>query len=151
MNQRNQYTGEQLNIDDLQLSEQQNQIRVANQAASAQHKARSRQAAEKALVQEGSLVYIKADKEKHRARDRFLVTDIDGDSCTVQKFINSQLRSQKYQLKLTEVYLVQPEEIVIPGKIRDLDCGKDVDNEGYVEFQVPGVVTVESLNPIYSI
>ena len=64
LNQRNQYTGEQLNIDDLQLSEQQNQIRVANQAASAQHKARSRQAAEKALVQEGSLVYIKTDKDK---------------------------------------------------------------------------------------
>ena len=33
LNQRNQYTGEQLNIDDLQLSERQLEIRVANQAA----------------------------------------------------------------------------------------------------------------------
>ena len=129
INQRNQYTGEQINIDDLKLSEEQSQLRIANQAASAKHKAQGRPPAEKALVQKGSLVYIKSEKDKHKARDRFIVTDVTEDSCTVQKFIKSQFRAKKYQLKLSEVYPVHSELIELPGMIRDLDCGRDVDGE----------------------
>ena len=103
LNQRNQYTGEQLNTDDLQLSEQQAQLRVSNQTASAKSKAHGRPPAEEAMVSVGSLVYIKSDGNKHKARERFLVTDIKGDSCTVQKFTKSQFRSQKYQLKLCDL------------------------------------------------
>ena len=58
------------------------------------------------------------------------MTDVNDDSCTVQKFAKSQLRSKKYPLKLTEVYPIFPEEIILPGKICDLDCGRDVDDEG---------------------
>ena len=145
LNQRNQYTGEQLNIDDLQLSERQLEIRVANQAATAKHKARGRPAAENAVVQSGSLVYIKADKDKHKARERFLVTAVDSDSCTVQKFVKSQLRSQKYQLKLSEVYLIQPEQIMMPGKIRELDSGRFVETDGDGDEESSACVEV-SLN-----
>ena len=127
LSQRNQYTGEQIEIDDLKLSEEQAQLRAANQAASAKHKAQGRPPAENAVVQKGSLVYIKSDKEKHKARDRFLVTDISKDSCTVQKFVKSQLRSQKYQLKLSEIYPVLPDTITLPGMIRDLDCGREIE------------------------
>ena len=133
LNQRNQFTGDQLDIDDLKLSEQQAQLRAANQAASAKHKACGRPPAKDAQVQIGSLVYIKSDGEKHRARDRFLVTDITGDSCIVQKFIKSQLRSQRYPLKLSEIYPVCAEEIEFPGYIRDLDCGREVEEEEETE------------------
>ena len=140
LNQRNQYTGEQIEINDLKLSEQQSQLKAANQAASAKHKARGHAPAENALVQEGSLVYIKSERDKHRARDRYLVTKVDNDSVTVQKFVKSQLRSQKYQLKLAEVYPVHPEEIIIPGMIRDLDTGREEEEEGdevQVDYSVP--------------
>ena len=130
LNQRNQYTGEQIDINDLKLSEQQSQLRIANQAASAKHKARGGPAAKNAVVEKGSLVYIKSEREKHQARDRYLVTDVNNDSCTVQKLAKSQLRSQKYQLKLSEVYPVQPDIIMMSGKIRDLDCGMQVAERG---------------------
>jgi hypothetical protein len=141
LNQRNQYTGEQMDIDDLKLSEVQSQLRAANQAASAKHKARGRPPAENAVIQKGSLIYIKSDKEKHKARERFLVTEVTEDSCTVQKFVKSQLRAKKYQLKLSEVYPVQPEPITLPGMIRELDCGPDVDGEEDEEAQDEYVVT----------
>ena len=105
-------------------------MRAANQAASAKHKARGGLPAENAAVRNGSLVYIKSEKEKHKARDRFLVTDVTEDSCTVQKLTKSQLRAQKYQLKLSEVYPVHPDLIEQSGMIRDLDCGRDIEGEG---------------------
>ena len=142
LNQRNQYTGEQISTDDLKLSEQQAEMRASNQAASAKHKARGRPAAKDASVLVGSLVYIKSDGDKHKARDRYLVTSVDEESCTVQKFVKSQLRSQKYQLKLSEIYPVLPDEIEMSGPIRDLDCGRDMEGgdepqEEYIERTVP--------------
>ena len=141
LNQRNQYTGEQLNTDDLKLSEQQAQLRISNQVASAKHKSHGRPAGENAAVSIGSLVYIKSDRDKHKARDRFLITNINEDSCTVQKFVKSQLRSQQYQLKLSEVYPVLPDEIELPGPIRDLDCGRDMDGGNELEDEFVGKST----------
>ena len=60
----------------------------------------------------------------------------------MQKFVKSQLRSQKYQLKLSEIYPVLPDEIEMSGPIRDLDCGRDMEGgdepqEEYIERTVP--------------
>ena len=49
------------------------------------------------------------------------MVDVGGDCCTLQKFVKSQLRTKRYELKLTEVYPVSPDLISIPGKIRGLD------------------------------
>ena len=119
--QRNQFTGEQIDINDLSLSEQQAQLRVSNQEYSAKHKARGRPPAQEASIVKGSLVYIKSEGDKTRARERYIVVDVNDSSCTVQKFVKSQLRSKQYQLKLTEVYPVSPELIEMSGRIRDLE------------------------------
>ena len=133
LNQRDQYTGEQIDIADLSLSEQQADQRATNQEISSRHKAQGKPPAQEALVTKGSLVYIKADGDKTRARNRYLVTDVGEGFCTVQKFIKSQLRSQKYQLKLTEVYPVCPEVIELSGPIRDLDhVDPELDNDDTV-------------------
>ena len=129
LNQRNQFTGEQLDFSDLHLSEEQAQQRATNQQASAKFKARGKPPAENASVEVGSLVYIKSEGEKHKARERYLVTEVNNDSCTLQKFVKSQLRSQKYSLKLSEVYPVRPEQIVLPGRIRDLDGDREDEDE----------------------
>ena len=135
LNQRDQFTGEQIDIDDLLLSEQQAQQRATNQETSARHKAHGKPPASEASVAKGSLVYIKSEGDKTRARDRYLVTEVNENCCTVQKFVKSQLRSKRYQLKLTEVYPVSPELIELPGPIRDLDdCDQleqEMDNDNH--------------------
>ena len=127
LNQRDQFTGEQFDIDDLKLSEQQSDLRAANQLYSATHKAGGKSLAKSASVTNGSLVYIKSEGDKHTARSRYLVVDVCDDFCTLQKFVKSQLRAKKYQLKLCEVYPIQSENIEIEGDIRELDVGNDVD------------------------
>jgi hypothetical protein len=141
LTQRNQFTGEQLDFSDLHLSEQQAQLRATNQQSSAKSKARGKPPAQNASIQVGSLVYIKSEGEKHKARERYLVTDVKDDSCTLQKFVKSQLRSQKYALKLSEVYPVQSEQIVFPGEIRDLDGVGDEEEDDDVH-------RVDSINDI---
>ncbi len=140
LNQRNQFTGEQFDIDDLKLSEQQSELRAANQLYSAKHKAGGKPLAKSASVGKGSLVYIKSEGDKHNARSRYLVVDILKDCCTLQKFAKSQLRSKKYQLKLSEIYPVQPEQIEIEGDIRDLDVSDENHEEDYeqhMNFDAP--------------
>ena len=138
--QRDQFSGEQIEINDLQLSEQQAQLRAANQKASAKHKARGNPSAREADVIIGSLVYIKSDGDKNQGRDRYLVVEVGDEFCTVQKFVKSQLRRKKYQLKLTEVYPVQPENIEFFGTIRGLeedDCTERDVSENHEEHSIP--------------
>ena len=134
INQRDQYTGEQLALDDLKLSEQQMDIRVDNQGASAKCKSRGRPAAIKASIRKGSLVYIKSEGSKNSVRERYIVVDVDDEHCVVQKFVKSQLRSKRYSLKLTEVYPVCPDSIVIPGQIRGIEDPND-EFEQYIPDQ----------------
>ena len=127
-------------ISDLQLSEQQAQLRAANQEASAKHKARGNPSAREADVIVGSLVYIKSDGDKNQGRDRYLVVEVGDEFCTVQKFVKSQLRRKKYQLKLTEVYPVQPENIEFFGTIRGFEedeCTERDDPENHEEHSIP--------------
>ena len=119
--QRNQYTGEQIDLNDLNLSEQQAQLRIANQEYSSKHKSGGNPPATEANITVGSLVYIKSEGDKTRARDRYLVVSVNEGCCDVRKFVKSQLRAKRYQLKLTEVYPVPPERIEIPGDIRGLE------------------------------
>ena len=109
-------------------------IRVDNQGASAKCKSRGRPAAIKASIQKGSLVYIKSEGSKNSVRERYIVVDVDDEHCVVQKFVKSQLRSKRYSLKLTEVYPVCPESIVIPGQIRGIEDPND-EFEQYVPDQ----------------
>ena len=75
--------------------------------------------------------------DKTRCRDRYIVIDVNNGCCTVQKFVKSQLRSKKYQLKLTEVYPVSPDLIEIPGRIRDLDVEtSEIEEEGAHNSQI---------------
>ena len=143
LNQRNQFTGEQFDINDLKLSEEQAEIRATNQQHSAKHKAGGKGAAKLASVVKGSLVYIKSEGGKHTARSRYIVVDVSDDYRTLQKLAKSTLRSKKYQLKLSEVYPVQSENIEIEGPIRGLD---DVDIDADIDY-VSRDISVNSLAP----
>ena len=69
-----------------------------------------------------------------------MVVEVGDEFCTVQKFVKSQLRRKKYQLKLTEVYPVQPENIEFFGTIRGLeedDCTERDVSENHEEHSIP--------------
>ncbi|KAK2547365.1 hypothetical protein P5673_032733 [Acropora cervicornis] len=52
------------------------------------------------------LVYVKSDRDKTRARDRYVIVSIDGEWCFIKKFSGSQLRATSYKVKLAEFYTV---------------------------------------------
>ena len=74
--------------------------------------------------------------------------------CEVRKFVKSQLRAKRYQLKLTEVYPVPPEKIEIAGDIRGIEpveVEDDSCHEVIFENQsnsVPGVDVGQSSAPV---
>ncbi len=113
---RDQFTGEQIDFTDLQLADSQKDHRAANQDYSSLSKSKGGQLAQNAVVIPGSLVYVKADGDKTKARERYLVVKVVGDSCTVQK-ISKSLRSKSYQLKLSEVYPVVSDLPPIPDHV----------------------------------
>ena len=73
------------------------------------------------------MVYIKGDGDKSKARERFIVTKINGDSCTLQKIAKSQFRSKPYQLKLTEVYPVTSEIPLVLNSFSSEDSDSDTE------------------------
>ena len=92
--QRDQFSGEAIEVNDLQLAEEQMHHRVANQQYSAKSKARGNPPAVNADVTTGSLVYIKGEGDKTKSRERYIVSQIIGDSCTLRKLSKSKLRSK---------------------------------------------------------
>ena len=80
--------------------------RQANHPFSEAAKGGSRPQAPVPLLQVGDLVYVKSDRDKSRARDRYLIVSIDGEWCFIKKFSGSQLRATSYKVKLSECYAV---------------------------------------------
>ena len=76
LTQRDTNTGSELEINDQTLSQMQVNTRNQNQTSSSVHKARGGKLAEAADVSVGSLVFIKDDSSKNRARERYIVVDI---------------------------------------------------------------------------
>ncbi len=51
-------------------------------------------------------MYLFSDRNKSRARSRYLVLSSDGTWCNVRKFTGSQLRRASYRVRLTDCYKV---------------------------------------------
>ena len=107
--QRNQLTGEQLPIVDRQLILNQNYSRQQNHTPSAKSKARGRTNIPSAVVSVGDLVFLKGDRDKLKAREKYLVVGIREDlSSELRKFTTSQFRSKVYLVPMSECYPVAP-------------------------------------------
>ena len=107
--QRDQLTGEQLPIVDRQLILSQNYSRKQNHAPSAKSKARGRTNLPTVAVSVGDLVFLKGDRDKLKAREKYLVVGLREDlSCALRKFSTSQFRSKLYVVPMSECYPVPP-------------------------------------------
>ena len=76
-------------------------------------------------IEVGDLVYIHSDSNKSRARDRYLVTNVEGSFCNVRKFIGSQLRSTSYRIKKSGCYHVPGDLSAIHSPHRPDDSSGD--------------------------
>ena len=140
--QRDTETSKQLDFVDTDLAAKQTEIRIDNQSSSARSKAKGGKASTPALVEIGSLVYIKHEGDKTRARDRYIITKVDGNMCTVMKLHKSKLQKKEYSVKLTEVFPVTSTIHLSENYARGLDSSDD---------EEPNVSSTEQLAAVSNI
>jgi len=104
-----QLTGEQLPIVDRQFILNQKYSRQQNHTSSAKSKACGCTNLPSAAISVGDLVFLKGDRDKLKAHEKYLVVSIRQDlSCELQKFTTSQFRSKLYLVPMSECYPVAP-------------------------------------------
>ena len=106
--QRDQFTHQQLPMNDDQVIKFRHAARLRNHPYSKHSKAPEERRPPDVQIQVGDLVYLHGDRSKLKARDRYLVSAIDGDWCEIRKFSGSQLRAFAYRVNITSatVYLM---------------------------------------------
>ena len=129
--QRDQISGDQLPIDDMDLIKAQADRRSQNHTYSERSKC-PKDPGEAPTIHIGDLVFLKGERDKTKARSKYLVVDRNDIECRLRKFTSSQFRSKIYHVPLAECYPVVP-TLIEPhdGPIRGL---MDVDNS---EFPLP--------------
>ncbi len=80
--QRDQITNDQLQLNDAKLSAQQDSIRVQNHLPSATSKAPKGNTATSTNLTTGDLVFIKDERNKNKARNRYIIVKIEGKYAT---------------------------------------------------------------------
>ena len=130
--QRDQFTNKQIQVSDDSLIQTQNAKRHENHPFSEKSKCPT-----VSIVREpyhfdvGDLVYLYTDRNKSAARDRYIVTSLDGKWCNIRKLVGSQFRNTSYRVKNSECYKVPcqtPPSNVIDHKFeseRSVDCEDD--------------------------
>ena len=123
--QRNQFTHEQIPVNDRDIIQSQHERRCDNHPHSEKSKHKSGRSRQPQIIRVGDLVYLYADKNKSVARSRYLVTSVSGEWCTVKKFTGNQLRSTSYKVKQSECFCV-PSDI---HESRPLAAYNDIDSD----------------------
>ncbi len=128
---RDQFNNSQLPVSDRVIIESQSRQRTINHPYSERSKSGGCTDHPSPPIQPGDLVYLIRDKNKCHARDRYIVSTVDGTWCFIKKFVNDSLRSSSYKVKLSECYLV-------PKHTFDMPLHTITDNDGddiYSEHQ----------------
>ncbi len=99
MFQRDMFTNVQLPISDHDYISRQHQSRVRENLWSMDTSSTCGKSND---ISVGDLVYLHSEKTKLHARDRCLVTVVDGVWCNVRKFTGFQLRTNSYRVKQSE-------------------------------------------------
>ena len=81
--------------------------------------------AKAADVRLGSLVYVKGDGDKTKPRERYMVTKVEGNMCTILKLQKEKFQKKEYHLKLTEVFPVTPTDKVLDNGDKGFDSSDD--------------------------
>ena len=126
--QRSQFTHEQLPILDRNIILEQNKNRSGNHGSSSMSKHKSGKSVATPSINVGDLVYLYTDKDKSRARDRYLVVSVDGEWYLIKKFVGNQLRAMSYKLKVKACYKV-PSDFTTSAPHNYSSIGNQIDDE----------------------
>ena len=125
--QRDQYTNEQLPINDFERICEQHTQREQNHVYSERSKCPHSTAKDHQEINIGDIVYLYVDKSKHQSRPRYLVVSIDGEWCMVRKFVGNTLRQLSYRVKRSECFKV-PVDLAVPKLNPVKEEGKEEEN-----------------------
>ena len=125
-----QFTQNQLPLNDQTVIERKHATRVKNHPYSEISKAPHGRAPVTPAIKVGDLVYLRCDGNKNKGRARYLVTAVEGDWCEVRKFIGSQLRTSAYRVKRSECFTVPNELVNLPSSVQFSDEDSDNDIDG---------------------
>ena len=120
--QRDQFTGQQLAIQDRHIVRQQ-LTGSQSHRATALSKTRGKTAAPEHNLHVGDLVYLGGDRDKTRGRDKYLVVSKNDIMCQLRNFTTSPFRSKTYDVCLSDCFpevstaLLQEHD---PGPLRGL-------------------------------
>ena len=101
--QRNQYTNDQITLNDTELAAQQRRIRKHNHHASAVSKSRGKPPSTQSKFHVGDLVFIKDEGHKNKARERYIITKIEDKYAFLQK-LTHKFMSRIYKIPLVQIY-----------------------------------------------
>ena len=104
--QRSQFTNEQLPMSDWEIIKKKQSLRESNHSPSALSKWKSGYQPPEQQLQVGDLVYLYCDRDKLKARSRYIIVSIEGEWCSIKKFAGKQIRASSYRVKKTECYRV---------------------------------------------
>jgi len=111
--QRDQLTNDQIPVSDRDLILKQHTAKLVNHPYSEKSKAPLKDRRPDANINVGDLVYLHSDRDKTRARDRYLVVSTDIDWVYIRKFTGKQLQNASYKVKRSECFKV-PSTLLIP-------------------------------------
>lgn len=134
---RDQYNGGQIPIDDLLLMKAKVVNKEKSHVPSSTFKARGKRSFMIVPLKRGDLVYINSDRDKTHARDRYIVIEVRGATCDVQKFTGLQLRARIYTINRADVTTVQPWRFDINDHADDVSEDSD-DKDDYPEATAAG-------------
>ena len=104
--QRDQYNNNQITVNNSQLIECQLLSQKANHKSSEKSKAPHRATCPQAQIVPGDIVYLYADCNKLKGRERHMVVSGDSNWCTLHKFSGVQFHKPTYKVKTQECYKV---------------------------------------------
>ena len=135
--QRDQLTGAQFPFKDEDVIDHQSRARHKNHDVSAKCKARGRGPNDPSGIKVGSLVYLVAEVSKLQARDKYMITSVTGNSCTIRKFTRTQFRKRQYTVPIKSVFPIVGKESLSDQYRSDSDSSSsDSEEEGRVDDEI---------------
>ena len=104
--QRDQFQNRQIPLTDLDVILKQHEQRLSNHPLSEKSKNPLQKPFCQHNLEVGDIVYLNSDRNKSKARNRYLLVSMDGSWCYVRKFVGSQLRSVSYRVRKYDCYRV---------------------------------------------
>ncbi|CAB3998268.1 Retrovirus-related Pol poly from transposon opus [Paramuricea clavata] len=143
--QRNQFTHEQLPLEDRDIIINQHKTCRRNHPYSGRSKNTKTVGKSTSQIHVGDLIYLPAEHDKTQPLNRYLVVSVDKPRCFVRKFSGNQLRALAYKVRISECHLI-PSQIpkVQPSRTTDTDSEDDGQgsNSPFQATKIPPALTL---------